>query len=84
MMFYQDESGQLSLVKPEKVNKKFEFFGNVYVNESLRETRALKTEAPSLKKAINNLKWRLAQDYGYGNKTSVIFIDPSNIKEVAE
>ena len=83
-MYYEDENGQLSLMKPEKINKKFEFFGNVYVNESLRETRALKTEAPSLKKAINNFKWRLAQDYGYGNKTSVIFIDPSNIKEVTE
>lgn len=83
-MFYQDKDGQLSFAKPEKINKKFEFFGNVYVNESLRETRALKTEAPSLKKAINNFKWRCAQDYGYGNKTSVIFIDPSNIKEVKE
>lgn len=81
-MYYEDESGQLNIVKPEKKNKKFEFFGNVYVNESLRETRALKTEAPSLKKAISNFKWRMAQDYGYGNKTSVIWIDPSNIKEV--
>ena len=83
-MFYQDKDGQLSFTKPEKTNKKFEFFGNVYVNESLRETRALKTEASSLKKAINNFKWRCAQDYGYGNKTSVIFIDPSNIREVSE
>ena len=83
-MYYEDKTGQLNFVKPEKTNKKFEFFGNVYVNEILRDTRALKTEAPSLKKAVNNFKWRLAQDYGYGNKTSVIFIDPSNIKEVAE
>lgn len=88
-MFYQDESGQLSLVKPEKEKEekpmhKYRFIGNAYINDILVGVLDMETEAVSLKKAISNIKHRIKKRYGHSDKGVYVFIDASQVKEVSE
>lgn len=88
-MFYQDESGQLNFIKPEKAKEKkpmhkYEFSGNAYINDILIGWVEMETEAVSLKKAISNIKHRIKKRYGHADKGCYVSIDASQVKRRSE
>lgn len=83
-MFYQDESGQLSFIKPEKKKEKkpinkYRFSGNAYINDILIGWVEMETEAVSLKKAISNIKHRIKKRFGHADKGCYVSIDASQV-----
>jgi hypothetical protein len=89
-MYYEDESGQLNIVKPEKKKEekpmhRYTFTGNVYINDILvGVVENMETEAVSLKKAINNIKHRIKKRYGHADKGCYVSIDASQVKRRSE
>lgn len=88
-MFYQDENGQLSFVKPEKKKEekpmhRYMFTGNAYINDVLVGVVNMETEAVSLKKAISNIKHRIKKRYGHTDKGVYVSIDASQVKRRSE
>ena len=88
-MYYENESGQLSFVKPEKKKEKkpmhrYTFAGNAYINDILVGVVDMETEAVSLKKAISNFKHRIKKRYGHSDKGCYVSIDVSQVKRRSE
>lgn len=88
-MYYENESGQLSFVKPEKMKEekpmhKYTFTGNAYINDILVGVVDMETEAVSLKKAISNIKHRIKKRYGHADKGCYVSIDASQVKRRSE
>lgn len=88
-MYYEDKTGQLNFVKPEKAKEekpmhRYTFTGNAYINDILVGVVDMETEAVSLKKAISNIKHRIKKRYGHADKGCYVSIDASQVKEVAE
>lgn len=84
-MYYEDKTGQLSFVKPEKAKEekpmhKYTFTGNAYINDILIGIVEMETEAVSLKKAISNIKHRIKKRYGHSDKGVYVSIDASQVK----
>lgn len=84
-MYYEDKTGQLSFVKPEKKKEekpmhKYTFTGNAYINDILVGVVEMETEAVSLKKAISNIKHRIKKRYGHSDKGVYVSIDASQVK----
>lgn len=83
-MYYEDKTGQLNFVKPEKKKEKkpmhrYKFAGNAYINDILIGWVEMETEAVSIKKAISNFKHRIKKRYGHADKGCYVSIDASQV-----